>query len=310
MFSLSLIFSLLNLLTFTPAQSLPNDNFSNTFSDSSSVKRKWIIKGPEALPGAILPQHRIVAFYGNLYSKSMGILGQLPPEEMLKLLDEQVVKWEKADPKVKVKPALHLIAVTAQSTPGSRSSYSLRMPHSMIDSVINMAKTRNALVFLDIQVGHSTLQTEIPLLEKYLQLPNVHLGIDAEFSMKNGAVPGKKIGMFDAVDINYASSYLQTLVKEHNLSPKILVVHRFTKKMITNSKNIHLSSEVQIVMNMDGWGSPMLKKNTYRQFIYKEPVQYTGFKLFFKNDAKDGSHMMGPSEVLTVYPQPLYIQYQ
>jgi hypothetical protein len=35
-------------------------------------------------------------------------------------------------------------------------------------------------------------------------------------------------------------------------------------------------------------------------------VQYTGFKLFFKNDKP----MMTPAQVLALYPQPLYIQYQ
>jgi hypothetical protein len=42
-----------------------------------------------------------------------------------------------------------------------------------------------------------------------------------------------------------------------------------------------------------------------------EPVQFTGFKLFYHNDAKKaGSRMMTPEEVLTLYPRPLYIQYQ
>jgi hypothetical protein len=38
----------------------------------------------------------------------------------------------------------------------------------------------------------------------------------------------------------------------------------------------------------------------------KEPVQFTGFKLFYKNDRP----MMTPDEVLSLSPQPVYIQYQ
>ena len=45
---------------------------------------KWPVKAPYPLPGAVLPYNRIVAFYGNLYSKRMGILGELPKKEMLK----------------------------------------------------------------------------------------------------------------------------------------------------------------------------------------------------------------------------------
>ena len=32
---------------------------------------------------------------------------------------------------------------------------------------------------------------------------------------------------------------------------------------------------------MDGWGEPELK-GAHRNYIHKEPVQFTGFKLFFK----------------------------
>jgi hypothetical protein len=39
-------------------------------------------------------------------------------------------------------------------------------------------------------------------------------------------------------------------------------------------------------------------------------VQYTGFKLFYKNDTKKGHALMKPEDVLKVFPKPLYIQYQ
>lgn len=68
------------------------------------------------------------------------------------------------------------------------------MPHHQIDIVLSWAKEIKGLVFLDVQVGHSTLQVELPTLVKYLQLPQVHLGIDPEFSMKNESPPGNKIG--------------------------------------------------------------------------------------------------------------------
>ncbi|MCO4292496.1 hypothetical protein NF867_06460 [Solitalea sp. MAHUQ-68] len=271
---------------------------------------KWIVNGPKPKEGAILPNNRIIAYYGNLYSKKMGVLGEYPTNDMLSRLDAEVKSWEAADPKTPVKPALHLIVVTAQGAPGKKNRYSLRMPFKMIDSTLSIAKKRNAIVFLDIQVGHSTLKEEIPLLEPYLKLPNVHLGIDPEFSMKDGSLPGKKIGTYDAADINYASEFLQNLVKTYNLPPKILVVHRFTRKMVTNSQNIKLNREVQVVMHMDGWGPSTLKRDSYKSYVYKEPVQYTGFKLFYKNDIKCGKPIMTPSQVLTLYPQPLYIQYQ
>jgi radical SAM superfamily enzyme YgiQ (UPF0313 family) len=123
-------------------------------------------------------------------------------------------------------------------------------------------------------------------------MPQVHFGMDPEFSMKDGSKPGKKIGTYDAADINLCFGYLANIVKKNNLPPKILVVHRFTKKMVTNYKNIKLRPEVQVVMDMDGWGEPDLKTGTYRYFINQEPVQFTGFKLFYKNDIKKAPHHM------------------
>lgn len=272
---------------------------------------KWPVKTDYPLPGAILPFKRIIAYYGNLYSKQMGALGEYPRKEMLSRLMKEAENWEKADPKMKVQPALHYIAVTAQQSPGKAGTYRLRMPFHQIDSVLSMAKEIDAIVFLDIQVGLSTLQKEIPELEKYLSMPNVHLGIDPEFSMKGGQAPGKVIGTFDAADINYATNYLANLVKVHNLPPKILVVHRFTQPMVTNYRNIKTQPEVQLVMHMDGWGSPAKKIGTYKAFIHKEPVEFTGFKLFYKNDViRAKSRLMMPEELIALKPSPVYIQYQ
>ncbi|MBP6399130.1 MAG: hypothetical protein KA340_14695 [Saprospiraceae bacterium] len=271
---------------------------------------RWPVTAALPLPGAILPFHRIIAFYGNLFSTRMGILGELPKEEMLAKLQEEVANWQAADSTTKTIPALHYIAVTAQSQPGSGNMYRLRMPFHQIDTIIAWAHSINALVFLDIQVGHSTVAEEVAMLAPYLQLPNVHLGIDPEFSMKNGEAPGKRIGHFMADDINDAISLLTATVKENKLPPKILVIHRFTQGMIKNYQDIQIVPEVQVVIDMDGFGDKMLKESTYKRYIFKEPVQFTGFKLFYKNDNKDNWTMYTPEELLKFTPKPIYIQYQ
>ena len=273
---------------------------------------KWPVKNqPYPIAGAILPFKRIIVYYGNLYSKKMGALGEYAPKEMWSRLNAEVKRWEKADPSTPVQVGIHYIASVASGTEGKDGMYINRMPEKQIDSAITIAKMHNAIVFLDLQVGLSTIKKELPRYEKYLKMPNVHLGIDPEFSMKTGARPGSRIGTYDAADINYCSEYLANLVKEHNLPAKVFVVHRFTKKMVTNSDKIKLRPEVQFVMHMDGWGEPELKKGTYRHFIYSEPVQFTGFKLFYKNDLKKApNRLMTPEELLKLKPQPIYIQYQ
>jgi hypothetical protein len=274
-------------------------------------KPVWPVRGPDPLPGSILPDKRIVAYYGNPMSKRMGILGEISPDAMLRRLDKEVAAWTKADSTTPAVPALHLIAVVAQGSAGADGMYRARMSDSLIARVYGWAQKHGALMFLDVQVGKSTLQKELPRLAQWLSKPDVHLGIDPEFSMKSGHAPGKRIGTMDARDINYASEFLQDLVTRNNLPPKVLVVHRFTRPMVTNYKNIELDPRVQIVIQMDGWGNHSLKQDSYIAYVHNEPVQFTGFKIFYKNDVrKKGWTLMKPADVLELHPKPLYIQYQ
>jgi hypothetical protein len=276
-----------------------------------AARKGWPVKYPAPLPGSILPQKRIVAYYGNPLSKRMGALGEYPKPEMLQRLKREVAKWNAADPAHPVQPALHLIAVVAQGEPGKAGKYRMIMPDAIINQVYGWAKEAGAILFIDIQTGHDNIRTVLPRFEWILKNPDVHLGMDPEFNLiKSGARPGSKIGTYDAADINYASGYLRDLVKKYNLPPKVLIVHRFTRNGVTNYKNISLRPEAQIVMNMDGWGAPWLKRDSYKDYIVSEPVELTGFKLFYHNDTKKGDALLTPAEVLKLNPKPLYIQYQ
>ncbi len=275
------------------------------------VVHNWPVKAAYPKAGALLPFNRIVAYYGNFYSTKMGILGEYSETEVLRRLAEETKKWNEADPTTPVVPAIDYIAVTAQLSPGPAKKYRLRMPDSQIDKAIAMAEKINGIVILEIQPGLSTFQEEIPALEKYLKMPQVHLALDPEFAMKNGARPGTVIGSVSASDINWAANYLANLVRVHNLPPKVLVVHRFTRPMVTGYKTITPLSEVQIVIDMDGWGSPAKKNGTYKNIVAHEPVQFTGFKLFYKNDLKAPStRMLTTTDLLSLTPRPIFVQYQ
>src|SRR5688572_25381441 len=185
----------------------------------------WPVSMPEALPGALLPNRRIIAYYGNPLSKRMGVLGEYPKDVMLKKLDQEVARWKKADPSTPVVPALHLVAVVAQGDPGPTGKYRTRMRDSLVEQVSRWADSRKALVFLDVQVGTGSIQEELPRLLTFLERPNFHLGVDPEFMMKGGRKPGTKIGTMDASDINYVIRTVSDLVKRKKLAPKVLVIH-------------------------------------------------------------------------------------
>ena len=279
------------------------------FGDMASpLDSLWPVKGPAPLPGSILPAKRIIAFYGNPKSRRMGILGEFDSEVMLRKLDAEVAAWNRIDPATPAIPALHVIVLVADGYPGPSGKYRTRHDSAMIEKVYGWARSRNALMFVDLQVGQSTLQAELPWIEKFLIRPDVHLAIDPEFSMKNGGIPGKRIGTYDAADINYATRFLANLVDKHKLPPKLLVVHRFTPKGVTNARKIELDPRVQVVMHMDGFGPPWMKRDTYWRDIKREPVQYTGWKQFTK--AKNDRPPTPRGDILRLQPVPLYIQIQ
>ena len=124
--------------------------------------------------------------------------------------------------------------------------------------------------------------------------------------MKGKEPPGKKIGTMDAADVNVAIDVLARLVEENHLPPKVLIVHRFTQRMLTNHEKIKRDPRVQVVINMDGFGPPGLKLGSYQAYVFDRPVQYYGIKLFYKNDKP----MFSASDVLRLNPIPQYIQYQ
>ena len=284
------------------------------YSSSTNVTIKgklWPSIAPYPYGGAVLPFQRIVAYYGNFYSRQMGILGELDPEPMLARLARTTADWEKADPTTPVLPAIEYIAMVAQAGAGADGKYRAVMPDSEIDKAYALTQKTKGVMILDIQVGLSNVKTEVPKFKKYLEKPDVFFAIDPEFSMKGGQKPGTVIGTFDAADVNYVIDYMANIVRENHLPPKVLLVHRFTDDMVTSVSKIKPQPEVQVVMVMDGWGPKELKRGTYSRVIVPEPVQFAGIKLFYKNDIKTPSTgMLTPAEVMALHPRPIYVQYQ
>lgn len=254
----------------------------------------------------LLPSHRIVTYYGNPLSHYMGILGALPPDEMLRKLSETADLWQKADPKTKVIPALELVATVAASKPGADGMYRSRMDNELIERVCMWARKRHFIVILDVQVGRSSVLKEITRLEPFLRRADVHLALDPEFQMRHGLKPGQLIGSSDAEDVNVAVDFLSRLIVEKKLPPKLLIVHRFTLNMLTHLPRIRPDPNVQVVVSMDGFGAPSFKRWVYRVTITRHPTKFVGIKLFYKNDVP----MMPPADVLKLTPIPNVIIYQ
>ena len=255
---------------------------------------------------ALLPDHLIVAYYGNPLAKEMGILGEVPPDQMLGRLKQQAAAYAAADTSRPVLPALELVTPTAQGWPGDDGLFRARMRPELIDQVAGWAEANNALLILDVQIGRSSVPAEVEVLMPYLRRPYVHLALDPEFAMPSGRVPGQVVGTLDAAAIDGAVRTLSQLVTAEHLPPKILVVHRFTEAMVTNAWEIAHDPNVQVIVTMDGFGPPPLKLAQYRAYVHDEGVGYSGIKLFYHHD----NPLLSPPQIVGLDPHPDLIIYQ
>ncbi len=259
--------------------------------------------------GGWLPGHRIVAYYGNPSAPVMGILGQYPAPEMIAKLRAQAAVYQRLAPKVPIQLALDLVAAVAQGSPGSNNLWVQRMSYSLIEQELAIARDHGLLLMLDIQLGRSTVQEQLPYFAPFLDQPDVEIALDPEFAMGPGQTPGVEVGSMSASQINWAINYVAGQVRQYHLPPKIFVVHQWLPSMITNWQDIHPVPGIQFVVDQDGDGSESRKIGNYIAFVQDHPIQparYGGFKLFYKFDTP----LMTPAQVLALQPSPLLIMYQ
>ena len=118
--------------------------------------------------------------------------------------------------------------------------------------------------------------------------------------------PGVDIGSMQASDVTYAMSFLGQLATEHQLPHKVLIVHQFTNHMLPNKPQIGRSPIVDLVLDMDGFGSQSLKRDTYRMIMKQKALPFAGIKLFYEQD----QNLFTPAEVMQMNPQPSVVIYQ
>jgi hypothetical protein len=251
----------------------------------------------------ILPDFRVVAFYGAPQDKQLGALGIGTPTQMTKKLEKQAKPYNrKSRP---VLPAMELIAVVAAAHPGPGERYNLRQPDSVIRRYLKAARKAKALLILDIQPGRSDFFTETKRLRKFLKEPDVGLALDPEWRMAPGQVPGKVIGSVGAREVNATTAWLDQLVTRYKLPQKLLLIHQFTDDMVPESE-LKERKGLAYVLNVDGFGTQSLKVAKYKSFAAQAKQFRRGFKLFYEEDVK----MMRPSQVMRLKPRPDIIVYE
>lgn len=260
---------------------------------------------PASDPGSVLGNRRLLTYYGNPWSAQMGILGELDPQDLVAALKQRAATYEALSDRP-VQPAIHFIVTVAQAGPGADGKYRARMPESLVQEYADLAAQNGMLIVLDIQVGRSTVQEELPPWIPLLSQPNVHLALDPEFDMWGDQLPGEQLGHMTADEINYAQQVLADIVKQHGLSNKVLILHQFAASMLPDKGSIQSFPQVEIVTDMDGFGSQQLKLKHYQWYVRDELIEYAGIKLFFRQDTP----LFTAEDVMSLDPVPDVIIYQ
>ena len=179
---------------------------------------------------SLLPDRRLVGFYGAPADDALGTLGIGSPEEAGERLLDQARAYRGNRP---VLPVLELLATIAASAPGEDDEYILRTPERTIERYLDEARRIRGLLLLDIQPGRADFAGEVERLEPFLREPDVGLALDPEWHVGPDGIPGQVIGSVGAREVNEISAELAETVRRLDLPEKLFVIHQFTAEMIS-----------------------------------------------------------------------------
>ena len=261
---------------------------------------------PAPPPPPVLQDRRVISYYGHPFSPVMGILGEASMEEIHARLMEQAGHFQAIDPAKQVLPAFHLIYAVAQASAGSDGRFLYHTDHDVVQRFIDFTRERDMLLFIDLQNGRADPVEEVRRALPYLAEPHVHLAMDPEFTWKPDQFPNVNIGSLDGHQINEAQVLLSGLVQEHNLPPKMLMVHQFLDTMVTNKEVVAQHPGVDVLFTMDGFGGAGVKVEKYHRYSVEAPARFRAIKLFYRWDVG----LMSPADLLAIDPPPDLIVYQ
>lgn len=257
---------------------------------------------------SVLETATVVSVYGYPGVCVMGELGcHGGPEGAIEAARSLAAEYEPHSGGRPILPALHLIVDVAQANPGDDGQYLDQMPLEEVAVWVEAARDAEMLIFLDVQIGWGDLAEHVRRLERFLEEPFVHLAIDPEFATRSrGGKPGQVIGTLTADEVNDVQAFLAGIVRRTGQDAKILVLHQFRPDMLTNPEAFEDVSEVEISIDMDGWGGPWAKISGYEAYALASYSERPAFKLFYHWDEP----LITPAEVMGLSVPPSYVIYQ
>lgn len=260
--------------------------------------------GQLAAPGKLY-----VALYGHPTTASLGMLGEQGVEATIARAKEHAAPYQDLVD-VTVVPALEIIATVASAGAGDDGTYSRKSPVAELRPLVDAAAENGLYVVLDLQPGRTDFLTQAKLYEELLALPHVGLALDPEWRLKPDQVHLRQIGQVDTAEVNQVVTWLADFTRERHLPQKVLILHSFQNRMVTNIDQLDTSrAELAIVMHVDGQGGQGAKQGTWNTLhAYAPNIPFWGWKNFYDEDSPA---MLTPAQTIAdVNPTPVFVSYQ
>ncbi len=207
-----------------------------------------------------------------------------------------------------VQPAFELVTTVASFDPGADGTYSTPVDPTTVARYLAAARRHKLLLILDFQPGQGNFLADVKRYSRFLLDPSVGVGLDPEWKVGPGEVPGQALGSASAADINAVCRYLSRVVASHNLPQKLFVIHEFRTSELPDRGKITIRPGLATVLQMDGLGAVSTKLDSFRTVTRHASKFHIGFKVFLHRD-QDPVLMM-PGQIMALRPQPEYISYQ
>lgn len=265
-------------------------------------------KPPVQLPRGgrtVLPGHLVVAYYGIVGTTN--ILGRTNnPNADAQRVERRARAYEHFGQPVL--PAFELVTMIASPDPGPQGTYSTPLDPSTVQRYLTAAHRHKLLLILDFQPGRGDFLADVKLYSRFLLNPAVGVGLDPEWKVGPGEVPGQELGSASAASINAVSSYLSRLVAKHHLPQKLFIIHEFRTSELPDRNKLVIRPGLATVLQMDGLGPVKDKLESFRQVTRHASQFHIGFKVFLQRS--QDPVLMTPKQIMKLRPQPEYISYQ
>lgn len=280
--------------------------------------------------GAVLPTHRVVAFYGIPGAEATGPAYELDTT-MLNNLKAQGAAYQELDPAHPVDLGIDLVASVPDGAPGPAGTYSHHLDSATIQQYIDFCQQNHLLLFLDLNFGWAPVMPEVnfflPYLEKY---SFVQMAIDPEWMFpRHDGIPGINLSNVRASDLNPIIEAVAAIPMKYHVPRKILIIHQYRPSgdgtatpdnagtaEIANKGALISDPRVDTVIHVDSVGgypgAIADKEMQYTHWVHDDMqkyqnFEYGGFKLFYH--LEHGPGLMTPTQVLAMKPAPMVVTY-